>query len=408
MLALVAIILIKPIAIKIGLTDKPCTRKRHQGIIPLIGGIAIFISAGIVLGMLNPNHGSFILAASLVVMTGIIDDYKGISVKYRFLAEGIAAYIMAHWCGVEITSLGNLLGTGEIQLGALALPFTIFAIIGGINAFNMLDGIDGLAGTLAFSIFCLILLLGSPQQLGDIQLYCYTFMGAICAFLLFNLRILGRTKATVFLGDCGSTLFGFTICWLIINASQGEHRITQPVTVLWLIAVPLFDTLSIMIRRIYKGTSPFAADREHFHHILPVAGYSINQTVAIIVLSSVLFAVFGILAEQILRIPEWLSFALFIALFGLYMWAINHAWTIMKIARYLREKNTPCRRTEVDRRKNNNIAFIDSQKDRRWHIERRSDKDRRYYAAIQALDKKKNMRKYSKISFSALLKKIKQ
>jgi UDP-GlcNAc:undecaprenyl-phosphate GlcNAc-1-phosphate transferase len=78
------------------------------------------------------------------------------------------------------------------------------------------------------------------------------------AFLLFNLRIFGRSSAKIFLGDTGSTLFGFIVCWLLIDVSQGEKNLISPITALWIMALPLFDSVCIMLRRISKGRSPFA------------------------------------------------------------------------------------------------------------------------------------------------------
>jgi UDP-GlcNAc:undecaprenyl-phosphate GlcNAc-1-phosphate transferase len=272
----------------------------------------------------------------------------------------------------------------------LSTPFTVFAVIGGINAFNMLDGIDGLVGSVSVGVFCLLLILGIAHNHSEIQFLCTVFIAATGAFLLFNLRLFGRQKANVFLGDAGSTLLGFSISCLLITASQGEQNIIAPVTVLWIIAIPLFDTCSIMLRRIRKGTLPFIPDREHFHHILPVAGYSVNQTVAIIFFSSFFLGSVGIAADLLFDLPEWLLFYLFLGLFGLYLWGINHAWKVMKIARYLHEKNQPDRRSGLDRRKYDEYHDQNQNGNRRTTGERRGGKDRRYHDAICALVKINN------------------
>lgn len=383
---LAAIFLLSPLALKVGLSDKPShARKKHQGEIPLIGGLAIYLSVVIIQGFISPNNPAFIAAATLIVLLGVADDYKNIRFKARLIVESIAVLIMIKWGGVEITHLGNLLGGGELNLGILATPFTVFAVLGGINAFNMLDGIDGLAGSLSFGVFCLLLILSVQHNHSEIQFLCTVFIAATGAFLLFNLRLFGRAKASVFLGDAGSTLLGFTISCLLIIASQGAQNIIAPGTVLWLIAIPLFDTFSIMLRRVRKGKSPFTPDREHFHHILLVAGYSVNKTVAIIFLSSFFLGIVGIAADLLFDSPEWLLFYLFLGLFGLYMWGINHAWKVMKIARYLHEKNQKDRRSGLDRRKYDECHYQNG--NRRTTGERRGGVDRRYHEAICALVK---------------------
>jgi len=139
-------------------------------------------------------------------------------------------------------------------------------MIGMLNAVNMVDGLDGLAASLVF--IAIIAWTGDdvrnvviPELLG----------AAILAFLLFNLRLRGR--ALVFMGDAGSLFLGFVLTWFLVALSQGEQRLLAPVTALWLFALPLTDTISMMVRRILLRRSPFLADREHFHHILLAAGF---------------------------------------------------------------------------------------------------------------------------------------
>jgi len=383
---------LRPLAIVVGLTDQPTSRKKHTGEIPLIGGLCIYLCLLILYYRLPIDNLAYLGAATLIVFCGIIDDYRAVSYKIRLAIEVLAVIIMIAWGGVEITSLGNLLGFGEIQLGYFSYLFTAFAIVGGINAFNMIDGIDGLAGSLSLIVFALIYIITFNGS--GLFALCLVFIPAICAFLLFfNLRLLRRKKASIFLGDTGSMLFGFTISCLIIQASQGENNSIPPVAVLWLIALPLFDSISIMIRRLQKGHSPFEPDREHFHHILPLAGYSINQTLSIIVALSFALSSFGIIGIKLFKLPEWFMFILFLGFFALYYWGMSHAWMVMKIARYIREHKNDRRQKE---RRVKNIAF--SGEDRRvTSLDRRSGIDRRYHTIERALATKENRRETKKI-----------
>lgn len=190
---------------------------------------------------------------TLLVIVGVLDDHKGLSTKVRIFAEIVAGLIMTEIADIKITDLGNLLGFGNINLGVYSTPFTVFAVVGGINAFNMIDGIDGLASGLALIAIITIGLISWTSQYLTLLYVCIIFVGAIIAFLLFNTHILRRTRAGIFLGDSGSTLLGFSVCWLAISISQGQGGIITPTFVLWIIALPLFDSICIMSRRIQRG-----------------------------------------------------------------------------------------------------------------------------------------------------------
>ncbi len=375
---LVLIASLKPLAVKVGLIDHPCSRKRHDGTIPLIGGVSIYLCVLFMDKILFSCNIAYLVAASIIVCIGIIDDFKHVNFKLRLGVEVLAAFIMVKWGGVKIDSLGNLFGFGEIKLDILSVPFTIFAMIGGINAFNMIDGIDGLAGSLSLGIMMTLMSLGLFFKSQEIISLCAILIGATTAFLYFNSRLFGRRRASIFLGDAGSMLFGFTICWIIIAATQQPSSIISPVTALWIIASPIFDTVSIMMRRINKGKSPFAPDREHFHHILTVAGYSVNQTVGLICLFSLGLAIMGIMGDILFNFPEWFMFYFFIGLFVAYYWAMSNSWKMMKIARYLREHQND-RRIKFDRRKLLDNSY--RSEERRVSGDRRSGIDRRYQFA---------------------------
>jgi UDP-GlcNAc:undecaprenyl-phosphate GlcNAc-1-phosphate transferase len=315
---IIFIIVLYPCAQKIGLLDKPNHRKLHQKPTPLIGGVAIYLATLFTL-LINDiqlfHQTAFISAATLLVCVGLIDDYMGLGVKIRIFAQIAAGLIMAEFAEIKITDLGDLFGAGSINLGAFSTAFTVFAVVGGINAFNMIDGIDGLAGSLTLVSIITIAVVSWFSQNWMIYYYCVIFIASIIAFLLFNLRIFGRKNASIFLGDTGSTLLGFSVCWLSIYASQGANRIITPTTVLWLMAIPLFDSISIMCRRISRGRSPFSPDREHLHHILALAGYSVNQKLIIIVSFAVMLSIVSIITSFFLCIPEQVLFFSFLCLF---------------------------------------------------------------------------------------------
>jgi|WetSurSiteA1Bulk_404760.scaffolds.fasta_scaffold00026_28 UDP-GlcNAc:undecaprenyl-phosphate/decaprenyl-phosphate GlcNAc-1-phosphate transferase len=363
------ILVLYPCALKIGFTDKPTHRKQHKQQTPLIGGIAIYLAILVTLFFNDnffPNQTAFVFATMLLVCVGFIDDYKNISFKIRLIIQIVAALIMVEFAHIKIINLGDLLGLGHIYLGNYATVFTVFAVVGGINAFNMIDGIDGLAGSLSLVSIASIAEVSWAFQDWILFKFCLILMVAILAFLLFNLRIFGRLSAKIFLGDTGSTLLGFTICWLLIGSSQGAKALIMPTTALWIIALPLLDSVCIMLRRLKKRRSPFNADREHLHHIFHVAGYSVNETLVIILTFSFGLSFFGITANLFFKAPEPLLFSFFIALFIGYYWLIDRAWLITKISRYLRDTKVFDRRaksqtTEVDMRSKSDRRLIPSE-----------------------------------------------
>jgi UDP-GlcNAc:undecaprenyl-phosphate/decaprenyl-phosphate GlcNAc-1-phosphate transferase len=364
------ILILYPYALKIGFTDKPCHRKRHQQHTPLIGGVAIYFAILVTL-FLNapffPNQNIFIAAITLLVIVGLIDDYQGLSVKIRFITQIAVGMIMAEFAHIKVTYLGDLFGFGNIPLGDYATIFTIFVVVGGINAFNMIDGIDGLAGSLTLVSIASIAAVSWIFQDWILFKFCFIFIAAIFGFLVFNLRICGRSSGKIFLGDTGSTLLGFSICWLLIYVSQGEKNLILPATTLWIIAIPLLDTVCIMLRRITKNKSPFNPDREHLHYIFHVTGYSVNQTLMFILFFAITLSFIGITADLFFNIPEPLLFGLFIGIFIGYYSLIERVWMVIKIHRYLHVTKISDRRSknqtpEVDMRSKTDRRLIPNQK----------------------------------------------
>jgi len=389
------LLLLRPIALKIGLTDKPNTRKKHNGDIPLIGGLAIYLCMFFFIlteSKLTTINMGFLTAISLIIATGLIDDFKNLDLKLRFFAEIVAILIMIKWGGIEITSLGNLFGLGEIQLGLFSIPFTVFAILGGINAFNMIDGIDGLAGGTSLIIFFILCALFITTNYSNLLLLCSLLAAATSAFLVFNLKAFGQKTAKVFLGDAGSMMLGFTISVVIISASQGVHKIINPVTALWLIASPLLDTVTIMSLRIKQGRSVFSPDREHLHHLLPIAGFGRHVTLGLILTFSLLLGLTGLALDLVFNAPEWLMFSLFMLVFISYRYNLSHAWKMLKVARYLNSNIGIKRRTQTNRRTHNPSSLILIVK--RRLKQRRILSDRRYQASAKEIEEFNQSRFY--------------
>jgi UDP-GlcNAc:undecaprenyl-phosphate GlcNAc-1-phosphate transferase len=382
------IIALRPVAIAIGLVDVPSGRKSHAGNIPLIGGLAIFIGSVIALitqsmvagqGLdLSSQLSAFFITAFILLIIGVWDDYRPLPAKFRIFAQIIACLVMIKLGNVVLLDLGHLTPSGELlTLGFMSIPFTVFACIGVINAMNMCDGLDGLSGSLALISF---LGFGIANTLwGDMgnQHLIVVFSACVASFLMFNLRTLWRSKAWVFLGDAGSMLLGITLAWLAISMSQGEGRVISPPAALWFLMLPIYDAVSMMTRRVLKNRSPFEADREHLHHIFLLAGFSVGESVTLMVGIAVAGVVIG-LSCVYLQVSDLVVSALFLAGGGLYYWMVRRAWKVMQFLR-----RSICRRTGQGRRKGTGAdrrTFLDpeySGPERRSWLDRRKKSTRR-------------------------------
>ena len=341
LLTLAAIFILIPVANKIGLVDKPHGRKQHVGSIPLIGGISIFSGVALTLswfGLPMDTHWYYLLCGGTIVILGVFDDFLDLSVKLRLCAQVIIALVMMYGLQLYVGNLGNLIGTGDLKLGYIGIPFTVVAVIAAINAFNMIDGIDGLAGMLSgVSFVSLTLMMGVGGQLEHAVLPM-VLVFAIIPYLLFNLDLVGKGKGKIFMGDAGSMLIGLSVIWLLIVGSQSDSASFRPVTALWVIAIPLMDMVAIMIRRVRKGQSPFMADREHLHHIFLRLGLNSRQSLVVITSLASMLATIGVVGEYLL-VPDGVMLLLFLLMFAIYSLSLQYIWRITRFIKRYKAKN---------------------------------------------------------------------
>lgn len=334
--SLATLFIMRKFAKKIGLVDKPNARKLHNGAIPLVGGISICIS--LLYFLLNnpeilPNTPLYAACIIILVGVGALDDKYDLSFQLRFAIQAALSVAMMMIGGIELNTIGDILGTGEvITLGWFGYFVTILAVIGAINAFNMVDGIDGLLGGLSIvTLGGLGIMLNYDEQY-NLAYICLILVVIITPYILLNLGAFGR-KRKVFMGDAGSMLIGFTVIWLLLLSSQnGSKPPLRPVTALWLIAVPLMDMAAIMIRRIRRGDSPFKPDREHLHHIFQRMGLTSKQTLLVISLIATVYSSVGIISE-INNVPEFIMLYAFLICFVTYLIFISYIWKITKFTK---------------------------------------------------------------------------
>ena len=295
----------------IDLPDK--SRKFHKRATPLTGGMAILISAlitGEIYVTLNDLKGFIpeftyylIISSVLLVLVFLIDDVKGIKAPLRLFFQAGLTLFMILTTDVYITNLGDIFNFGDIYLGVFGIPFTIFCVVGIMNAFNMIDGINGLCAGCAMTA---LLFIGfSSGLIYDSMLVL--LIGAMIGFLFFNLRIVGEKRA-VFLGDHGSNMIGFWVAWSAIYASQTEIYKIDPMTMIWFVAIPLLDCIGLIVSRRSRGISWTTPGRDHIHHKL-MNRFSPEGTLAVIILICISLSSFALIIEKIGSSSA--SFALF-------------------------------------------------------------------------------------------------
>jgi UDP-GlcNAc:undecaprenyl-phosphate GlcNAc-1-phosphate transferase len=274
------------IAARWNIVDRPGGRKVHSAPIPRIGGVAMVmgvLAAALIVIPLEPADRWFLVAAGILTIFGALDDRFDLDYRLKFLGQLIA--------------VGVVVFAGDVQVQALTLDdrillpewvsvlLTLVFLIGITNAINLADGLDGLAGGTTFLCLCALAMLShSVGELSSTAL-ALAFAGAVLGFLRFN-----TFPASIFMGDAGSQLLGFTVGVLSIRTTQNGNGIVSAAMPILLLALPILDTLSVMVQRISEGRSPFSADKRHIHHKLLAFGFDHHEAVMVIyVIQAALF-----------------------------------------------------------------------------------------------------------------------
>ncbi|CAM3993713.1 MULTISPECIES: UDP-N-acetylglucosamine--undecaprenyl-phosphate N-acetylglucosaminephosphotransferase [Shewanella] len=322
----------RKLAKKVGLVDKPNERKLHVGQVPLIGGIAIYLATMFNICLVVDVDSSamlYMICSTVLIVLGVLDDRFDLSFKTRLMVQTVISLAMILIGYKSLYYLGFITGDEALVLPTfISYVVTILAVIGAINAFNMVDGIDGLLGGLASVTFAALGYMFYVAGHIELAQFCLLFMVAMLPYIMLNLGFPFGRRFKVFMGDAGSMFIGFTVIWLLIEASQDQQEaVIRPVTALWFIGLPLMDMVCIMSRRIKKGQSPFKPDREHLHHICQRVGMSPRMSLLVICLIATLMAAVGVWAEY-LEISETVMFVTFLLVFALYYLAISYVWRI--------------------------------------------------------------------------------
>lgn len=284
---------------RLGLIDKPGGRKQHDGCVPIVGGISVYLSvllSGSIMG-LNASFFLPLMVGLPIVISGLIDDRQSLTPLARIPIQVICALVMIYAGHIQIVSIGDVAGAGEVVLtGVIATVFTIICVVGVINSINMIDGVDGLSGSLiGLSLLPLALYAANSDDGASLALLA-SLVAALAAFLYYNSRLV-RSRASVFLGDAGSTFLGFVLVWHLIKYTQGDQAVLSPISAGWILGLPLADTVVVILKRVLRGHSPMAADRNHIHHRLLDTGLTVPNTVIVMLSVHSVFIAIGMISN---------------------------------------------------------------------------------------------------------------
>ena len=274
---------VKKLAFKIGAVDIPKDdRRMHTKPTALAGGLAIF--AGFIISALVFVHKDMafwgILAGSVIIIVlGVFDDVYALSAKLKLGVQIVAAAIPV-LCGVQVDMIKVpefIDEYGYLDLKYFAIPLTIMWIVGVTNAVNLLDGLDGLAcgvsSISALTLLCIALLVGEPV----VAFATAALAGACFGFLPYNFN-----PAKLFMGDTGALFLGYMLSTLSVIGLFKGYAVISIAAPFLILGLPLFDTVTAMLRRAKNHKPIMSPDRGHLHHRLVDAGLSQKQAVGVI------------------------------------------------------------------------------------------------------------------------------
>ena len=281
----------RELAVKLQALDRPGGRKVHAHVMPKCGGMAMAIGAVVPILLWAPKTHfvkGLLIGSLIIVFFGLADDIKDLKPKVKLLGQTMAALIITLVGGIKISDIGGLWMSGVALPDWMAIPLTVFVIIGVTNATNLSDGLDGLAGGIALLIFFCIGYLGVVEKDWVSVMIAIAAGGSVLGFLRFN-----SYPAQLFMGDAGSQLLGFVAVVLAIKLAQQSAAISVIIPLI-IFGIPILDTLTVSIKRLAAGRSPFSADRNHFHHQLIAIGMYHTEAVVTVYLTQALLILFAI------------------------------------------------------------------------------------------------------------------
>lgn len=291
---------VRKIALTRNLTDVPSTRKSHSTPVPILGGLAVFLSIIITFFCINLFFESIIgtihcltllTSAAILVLMGVYDDILGLKALIKLLIQIAVSCFVVYFCPhFSLETMHGLFSVFELP-PTVSFILSVFIFIIFLNMLNLIDGIDGLASGLSSVSILFFLLISFLNNNWFTMFVCASSLGSLLPFLYFNMF----SKRKIFLGDAGSLLLGLLLGFLSleflsspINFSSNDYTFHFPVILMALFSYPLADTLRVFVVRIARKRNPLSADKNHIHHHLIRLGLSHRRATAIVLIYTVL------------------------------------------------------------------------------------------------------------------------
>lgn len=285
------------LAWKIGAIDEPGDARRvHKKPMPRLGGLAIYI-AFLIAGLLTlpikqESIQGILIGATVIVIVGILDDIYNLPAKVKLLGQIAAAGILVLF-GIKVQIITNPLG-GMIILGKLAIPATLFWVVGITNTLNFIDGLDGLAaGISAIAAFTMMFVNLSLEQTNGV-LVMAILAGAAIGFLPYNFN-----PAKIFMGDTGAMFLGFVLAAQAVEGAVKSATAIALIVPILALGLPIFDTAFAILRRFVNGKPLMQADKGHVHHRLIAIGLSQRQAVLFMYLISISLGICSLVLARV-------------------------------------------------------------------------------------------------------------
>lgn len=289
------------IALLKNIVDNPEARKLQKVPVPVLGGIAVFfgmIVSLIATGLFYETSYLFAIMGVMAIMlyVGTMDDILSLTPSLRFLIEIIVVLLLVYCNHYSLNNFHGLWGVYDIPQW-VAVPLTVFACVGIINAINLIDGVNGLSSGYCISVclvFSGVFIWADDKEAASLAVLS---VGALIPFFCHN--VFGK-KSKMFIGDGGTLLMGTMLSTFVLGILNSDSVLATKVQpnfglipfTIAVLAIPIFDTLRVMSMRIVRGNSPFQPDRTHLHHLLFDMGFSHIGTTATEIISN--FLVIGI------------------------------------------------------------------------------------------------------------------
>jgi UDP-GlcNAc:undecaprenyl-phosphate GlcNAc-1-phosphate transferase len=337
---------VRALTLRLGFVDRPGARKIHDEPVALGGGVGLLlttvglVAAGLLFALAQDQAGMipwlpavlkkhiplivdraglafYVLAGGMVVgLLGLIDDIRQLSPWTRLAVQAFVAVALCHLSReIRVTAF--------VRYHALSWIYTVLWIVGITNAFNLLDNMDGLSAGVAVVASVMFLVIAVMTQQYFLAAMLLVFAGALLGFLAYNFP-----PASLFMGDAGSMFVGYwlsvlTVLFTFYMPGRGYDPVSAMLVPLVILAVPIYDTVSVVVIRLAAGRSVFSGDRNHFSHRLVALGMSRPAAVWTIYLVTLCT---GVLAPLLLKLETPLALLVFANVAGmlLIVWLLEH------------------------------------------------------------------------------------